>query len=379
MSLFFLAFFALYGCMHLYAFFRIRSAFHPAFPVQILLAVLMLVMTLAPFFIRIAERQGYETFARIFSVTGYGWMGLLFIFCSCSLTLDLYRLVIRAAEEVLRSDLSRMKPSAFLLFLLPFVWSCAIAAYAYSEALHIRTEHVVLQTRKLPEAVDRLRIVQISDVHLGLVVRQERLGRILAAVRAAQPDMLVSTGDLVDGQINGMPGLAEMLGSIRPRFGKYAITGNHEFYAGFAQAMDFTRHAGFTVLRGRRMDIPGVISIAGTDDPAGRSVPNEAVQTEQEILMGVPKDVFVLLLKHRPYIDKRTVGRFDLQLSGHVHRGQIFPFSLLTGLLYPVQSGYAEIGSGSRLYVSRGSGTWGPPMRFLSPPEVSVIDLVRLK
>lgn len=94
------------------------------------------------------------------------------------------------------------------------------------------------------------------------------------------------------------------------------------------------------------------------------------------MLSGLDRKMFVLLLKHRPLVDKGALGLFDLQLSGHVHKGQIFPFSIITALYYPTQAGFANLPRGSELYVSRGTGTWGPPIRFLAPPEVTVIDLV---
>jgi predicted MPP superfamily phosphohydrolase len=93
-------------------------------------------------------------------------------------------------------------------------------------------------------------------------------------------------------------------------------------------------------------------------------------------LLKVPSDRFTLLLKHRPAVDRNSLGLFDLQLSGHVHKGQIFPFNLLTYLFYPVRTGYALYPRNSALYVSRGTGTWGPPIRFLAPPEVTVIELI---
>jgi hypothetical protein len=99
--------------------------------------------------------------------------------------------------------------------------------------------------------------------------------------------------------------------------------------------------------------------------------------TEKEILSPLPAVTFTLLLKHRPIISKESIGLFDLQLSGHTHKGQIFPFSLVTRLYYPIHSGLLELVNGSHLYVSRGAGTWGPPIRFLSPPEVTVIDLIK--
>jgi len=94
------------------------------------------------------------------------------------------------------------------------------------------------------------------------------------------------------------------------------------------------------------------------------------------LLSGLPQDKFTLFLKHRPIVDQDAKGLFDLQLSGHIHKGQIFPFSIITWLYYPVNSGRMNLTDNAFLYVSRGAGTWGPPIRFLSPPEVAAIELV---
>ena len=165
-------------------------------------------------------------------------------------------------------------------------------------------------------------------------MRESRLERILSEIERAEPDILVSTGDLVDGQIDNLSGLAAMFREINPRFGKYAITGNHEFYAGLEQSMWFTEQAGFTMLRGERVDIQNILTIAGVDDPQANSFGLYRGGTEKEVLADLPDNRFVLLLKHRPLIDESSRGLFDLQLSGHVHRGQIFPFSIITGLYY---------------------------------------------
>ena len=252
----------------------------------------------------------------------------------------------------------------------------SIATYGYFEALDIRTEMVIVKTPKIPKSIGRLRVVQISDVHLGLIVREERLKSILNEVKRSEPDLLVSTGDMVDGQINSMTGLAELLREINPRYGKFAVTGNHEFYAGLENSLDFLKKAGFKVLRGETISVAGILNIAGVDDPAGKQFGLFAEVPEKRLLSTLPKGTFTLLLKHRPVVDKDARGLFDLQLSGHVHKGQIFPFSIITRLFYPVRAGEMNIIDGASLYVSRGSGTWGPPVRFLSPPEVTVIDLV---
>jgi predicted MPP superfamily phosphohydrolase len=224
--------------------------------------------------------------------------------------------------------------------------------------------------------MERFRIVQISDVHLGLIVRKERLAGIVEKIKAAGPDLLVSTGDLVDGSMDNPETLAAMLKELDVKHGKFAVIGNHEDYAGIRRSVDFIEKAGFTLVRGEAASFLPWLSIAGVDDPAGGSFGNPLQLSEKEILTQIPKDHFSLLLKHRPHVDESALGHFDLQLSGHTHKGQIFPFTLIIKSLFPIDAGRLDLQDGSTLYVSRGTGTWGPPIRFLSPPEVTVIDLV---
>ncbi len=342
----------------------------------ILIAGFMLVMIVSPILIRFSEKAGFDLFARVLSYVGYTWMGVIFLFFSFSLLIDIYRLIIAAGGFILSKDLTYLAITPRHAFFIPLVISVSIAVYGFFEAGSIRAEKLIIRSHKIPADIQRVRIAQISDVHLGLIVRESRLKHILAVVEKADPDVLVSTGDLVDGQIDNLSGPAAMFREINPRYGKYAITGNHEFYAGLDQAIRFTEQAGFTLLRGEKVDIKDVLTIAGIDDPQARYFGPYNERSEKELHAGIPDNRFALLLKHRPLLDKSSRGLFDLQLSGHVHKGQIFPFSIVTGLYYETQAGFAALAKGSSLYVSRGSGTWGPPIRFLSPPEVTIIDLV---
>ena len=129
------------------------------------------------------------------------------------------------------------------------------------------------------------------------------------------------------------------------------------------------------VLRGEGLVVHGVVNIAGVDDPAGKPFQYKDVP-EKVLLSSLPRHLFTVLLKHRPVVDKDALGLFDLQLSGHTHKGQIYPFRYLTRLAFPLYTGYHELPGNAHLYVSRGSGTWGPPIRFLTPPEVTIIELV---
>ncbi|MBE0425941.1 MAG: metallophosphoesterase [Nitrospirae bacterium] len=376
MTLFLFTFFIIYGGMHLYAFLKAKAAF--AFHARrgVLIAVWMLIMIVTPVIIHVAENAGFELFAIVMSYSGYTWMGVLFLFICVSLVIDIYRLILYVAGSVMKKDVYLFMPPANLSFFIPLLISITIGIYGYFEARNIRTERIVIKTSKIPEEFNGFKIVQVSDVHIGLIVREGRLGKIFDIVKSENPDILVSTGDLVDGQIDNLQRLAEIFRQIKPGYGKFAVTGNHEFYAGLEQALNFTEKAGFTVLRGESMEVAGIIYIAGVDDPAGKYYKNYNDVSEKELLEKLPRDKFIILMKHRPLVDEEAIGLFDLQLSGHVHKGQIFPFSLITGLYYPAQAGFEKLTDISSLYVSRGSGTWGPPIRFLSPPEVTVIELI---
>jgi uncharacterized protein len=374
--LFVVSFTLLYSLFHAYAFLRARQALSLGPGVSILLVIVMLFMLFCPIIIRLSEDAGLESAARVLANIGYTWMGLLFLFVCASLVLDFYRLTVHGIHLVVHKGLTGITLSTRMVFLAALLLSCFISAYGVYAAFDIHTEHVTLKSSKIPAGLSKIRIVQITDVHLGLIVREARLGRILDAVKKADPDILVSTGDLVDGQIDNMAVLADMLREIRPKYGKFAVTGNHEYYAGIHRSLRFTRDAGFTILRGSGTTIAEFITVAGVDDPAGRPDGDYTEISEKNLLQGYARKHFTILLKHRPVVDKDSIGLFDLQVSGHVHKGQIFPFVFAVKAFFPYVFGLYDFQHGSLMYVSRGSGTWGPPMRFLSPPEVTVIDLL---
>ena len=376
MTLFLITFFLVYGGMHLYIFAKIRGAFHLSAGANLGLIIFAVIMILAPIIVRMAERYGYESLARFMSYTGYIWMGVLLLFFTSSLLLDLYRLLIYTGGLILHRNFSHLNLSPLYAVVLPMLIALGINTYGYFEAKNIRTEQLTIKSSKIPEAVGRIRIVQISDIHIGLIVRDERLQRIVEEIKKAEPDILISTGDLVDGQLNNLLEPLTLLRELHPRYGKFAITGNHEFFAGIGQAVAFMQDAGFVVLRGEGLNVAGVLNIAGVDDPTGARYGISRMISEKTMLSGLPGQYFTLLLKHQPVVNSDAPGSYDLQLSGHTHGGQIFPFNLITRSVFPFHTGYFKLPNDSHLYVSRGAGTWGPPIRFLSPPEITVIDLI---
>jgi predicted MPP superfamily phosphohydrolase len=377
LSLFLLTFFLIYGSAHAYFLYKAQTAL--GFGWRITLAAIppLAALLCGPLITYFLEARGMEPAARAASFAGYAWMGFLFFFLWMNLALDGANLMARfltgAFGEGPRPLVVYGRPAFLALAGLSAI-SCVYGSF---EASRIRTEHLRIETDKLPGSTTRIRIAQISDVHLGLQVRHRKAEAIAELVRNARPDLFVATGDLVDGQISHLDGLSEIFREIRPPLGKFAVTGNHEFYAGIGQSLEFTRRAGFTVLRGEAVTAGGVLRIVGVDDPAARGFSAPLGLEEEELLGAGRSSLFTLLLKHRPVLSPAARGAVDLQLSGHTHNGQIFPFRFFVRIWYPLLSGLYTAKGGAALYTSRGTGTWGPPMRFLSPPEVTIIDIER--
>jgi predicted MPP superfamily phosphohydrolase len=371
MIIFLLSFLCIYGGINFYAFFRAKSVFHFSGAAEIIIIALLLLLILTPAIVRLAESLRLEAFAQAIAYVGYLWMAFIFLFFFLIVTGDILRYLSGFFYQGAGSAL--LNNFAFgLAVLLSFV----LVVYGFFDAQKIRVKQLEVPTEQILPNNGKIRIVQISDVHIGIIIREKRLQILLDAVRRYNPDILVSTGDLLDGELDHVMVLAEQFVSIKPKFGKYAIMGNHEYYVGINHALRFTKNAGFDILRDETRQVAG-INIFGMDDITGRKLGAVPDNSGFEKLLTGHHDGFVLLLKHQPVVDEKE--NFNLQLSGHTHGGQIFPFRLVTRLFFPKNYGYYSLDKNKALYVSRGAGTWGPPVRIFAPPEITVIDLTGKK
>ncbi len=375
MPLFLVLYFSIYGILHLYALRKATVSLNMSKKTTRLLGLIMLMMILAPILARVAERAGLSTGLSELAYIAFSWMGLLFIFVSVSAVIDLARLFSFVFLKLCKKRSSRRRLAGPIFFYLSLGLTLTLYGYGLFEATNLKQEHIVIESPKIPAAIGKIRIAQISDVHLGLFIRKQQLLKILNLITKAKPDLMVSTGDLIDGQPNDLRQETELLASFKPPLGKIAVTGNHEFYAGLEHSLKFTTAAGFTILQQRAKTFAH-LNVVGIDDSAVSSFHKLPSLNEAELLAALPDNKFTLLLKHRPTINPASIGLFDLQLSGHTHKGQIFPFNLITWFLYPYPAGeLTKLARGS-LYVSRGTATWGPPIRIFAPPEITIIDLV---
>jgi predicted MPP superfamily phosphohydrolase len=376
----FLAFISLYllvyGGMHAYFFVKVKTALSSGRASSVVLILFLVLMVLSPMLMwRLADFELGRAIAPIALLT-YTWMGFVFLFCSAYLLMDLYSLLLKLIGSF-APEIAALRSSHRGLTLTVVILLClCISVYGYFAAREIRVERVPVYSKKLPENIDNFRIVQISDVHLGVMIQNDWFRRVVQRINTLQPDLIVATGDIIDRHVDGAEEFSEIFSLLNANAAKYAVTGNHEFFAGIEKAVTFLQDSGFTVLRGERVTLGGWLHLVGVDDRAGDRFGGLQGSSESELLLEEPANSFTLLLKHQPIIATESVGHYDLQLSGHIHQGQIFPFIYLTRLFYPVESGMNELEKGSKLYVSRGSGTWGPPIRFLAPPEITVFDIM---
>lgn len=370
MIIFLLIFLSLYGGMNFYFFFKAKNVIHFSGKTEIIIILMMIFLILAPIIIRLAEKLDLETTARAIAYCGYLWMAFVFLFFFINVSMDLTRYFLQFFFKSFGNT-----PMKSIFLGLAILLSLSFVSYGYFDAQRIRIHKLKIYSAKLSPDVEKIRIVQLSDVHIGLIIRDKRLKSILDNVKNLKPDILVSTGDLLDGELDNVSIEAEQLAAIKPTYGKYAVTGNHEYYAGIEKALAFTKKAGFEILRDQSKKVAG-INIIGIEDLTGRK--RGLTEKNPGSFNFFPKEQineFTLLLKHQPVIQENI--NFDLQLSGHTHRGQIFPFIFFVRIFFPMKSGYHELSNNKFLYVSSGAGTWGPPVRFLAPPEITVIDVIK--
>ncbi|MDJ0382843.1 metallophosphoesterase [Streptomyces sp. G-G2] len=237
-----------------------------------------------------------------------------------------------------------------------------------------RVKRVTVPLAKLPRPAHGFRIAVVSDVHLGPILGRAHTTRIVDTVNATQPDLIAIVGDLVDGSVHDLGSAAEPLARLRARHGSFFVTGNHEYFSGAQQWVDHVRELGVHPLENARQELP-YFDLAGVNDVAGES---EGHGPDFDKALGGRDRAHrtAVLLAHQPIVIHDAVRHgVDLQLSGHTHGGQLWPGNYLAELANPTVAGLERYGD-TQLYVSRGAGAWGPPVRVGAPSDITVVELV---
>ncbi|MEU4064576.1 metallophosphoesterase [Streptomyces wedmorensis] len=236
-----------------------------------------------------------------------------------------------------------------------------------------RLKRVTVPLAKVPRAAHGYRIAVVSDIHLGPILGRAHTQRIVDTINSAQPDLIAVVGDLVDGTVENLGTAAEPLARLRARHGSFFVTGNHEYFSGADAWVDHVRELGLRPLRNERVEIAAGFDLAGVDDVAGES---EGRGPDFVRALGDRDRARAsVLLAHQPIVVHDAVRHgVDLQLSGHTHGGQLWPGGFLAELANPTVAGLERYGD-TQLYVSRGAGAWGPPVRVGAPSDITIVEL----
>jgi predicted MPP superfamily phosphohydrolase len=305
----------------------------------------------------------------------FTWMGLLFfalvLLGAADLGRALYGVLLGAPVDEERR--------AFVMRALAGVVAAGTVglggAAAYEALGPLVVKKVKVPLARLRRALDGYTIVQLSDIHVGPTIGVEFIRDMVTRVNAQNPDVVAITGDLVDGSVDELGPLVAPLADLRARDGVFFVTGNHEYYSGANEWVRFLGTLGIKVLRNERVRVREGLEIAGVDDATAHQFGIGHGADVARAMGGRDPEHAVVLLAHQPKaIAEAERHGADLVLSGHTHGGQLFPFNFLVRLQQPYVAGLHDHGR-AKIYVSRGTGYWGPPMRLGAPAEITRIEL----
>lgn len=318
--------------------------------------------------------------ASVLAWIAYPWMGITLLMFSMLVVADIIWIVLLSASIHSSTDLNPLYLQYIGIAALGL--TAVFSGRALWNAVAIaNVKRVSVSISDLPPSFDGFRVVQLSDLHIGPMLSGKWTQKIVDKVNELNPDLIVITGDLVDGSVEALRDHVAPLASLRSRHGTYFVTGNHEYYSGVEDWCAHVAQLGIRVLRNERVSITtGVsdesIDIAGVEDWYSRHRSGGA--DLQKALAGRDPHKSLLLLAHQPAALKEAAAHnVSLQLSGHTHAGQIWPFKYLVSLGQPYAQGLHRYRhSSTQIYVSAGTGFWGPPMRLGTCAEITELTLV---
>jgi uncharacterized protein len=317
---------------------------------------------------RVFERIRISAVSTVLVWTGSIWLGLMAYFVIAAAAADIVNLLIAILPGVPPIDPAISRTLGWLAVGVSF----ALIAAGFFNALHIRVRTFDLSIPKKAGSLEEFRVAMASDIHCGTIISHRRLSSIVSRLNALEPDIILLPGDVIDEDLLPVVhrNLGDILRTLRARYGVFAITGNHEFIGGADAGCRYLEEHGITVLRDRSVVVGGGVVIAGREDRSIRQFDGRNRKSVSELLHGIDRSLPVILMDHQPFhLGEAVEHNIDLQLSGHTHHGQMWPFNYITRRIYEVSWGYLKKGA-THIYVSCGAGTWGPPVRIGNTPEV---------
>jgi len=327
---------------------------------------------------RILERTHPCHFTECLTWTGSFWLAFMLFFFLIALLLDITRLLnhfFHFLPAVLYTDYVKTKQ---VIFIVSVVYTTIMVVAGYINARNPRAKELTLKVAKSGRGIKTLTISMASDIHLGTIIRKAKAKELVRLLNTPKPDLILLAGDVVDEDLAPVirDNIGEALCELKAGIGVYAITGNHEYIGGAAAAVEYLEKHCIKMLRDTAILVNGQFYLAGRDDRDKPRFTGKPRKELAEVMKDVDCSYPVILMDHQPFnLSTAADLGVDLQLSGHTHHGQIWPFNYITKAIYELSWGYKKI-KNTHFYVSSGFGTWGPPVRLGNRPEVVIIHLI---
>jgi predicted MPP superfamily phosphohydrolase len=375
--IFFSVVLSIYGLLNLYIFVRGWEVIPETTLSQTLYVVIFLSFALSFIVGRFLERAALSWISTALVWIGSFWLAAMVYFFLALVVIDVTRLahfVVPFFPDSLTSRPERTGQfvAALIVIIVLFV---VAAGYINARTPRVTTLHLAVHKNSRP--MKPLNIVAVSDIHLGTIICRHRLETIVEKVNSLRPDLVLLPGDVVDEDLGPVieQNLGETLRKIRAPLGVFAITGNHEYIGGADAACRYMVEHGITVLRDDSVKLNNGVYVVGREDRSIRQFSGKKRRSLEDLLNGIDKTCPIIVLDHQPFrLEEAASHGVDLQLSGHTHHGQLWPFNFITQKVYELSWGYKLKGS-THFYVSCGVGTWGPPVRTGNRAEIVNICL----
>ncbi|MCF7811157.1 metallophosphoesterase [bacterium] len=363
-------------------FYIYRRTMHAAAPVGMWIWVLRIILFTGILAFPIGRALIGSGFApsigKIFVWIGSFWLAVMFYGLLICLLVDLVKLIDTLTGWLPQWILDNKIRSGRLIFSISMITIIMLLTGGFIRSLYPKMPEYTVELDNLPEEIEDYRVLMFSDSHLGTIVGPKRLKRIVAQVNEQYPDLVLIVGDLLDESGAHLTWAPEYLSQIEATDGAFAVTGNHEFYAGVKEFDELLHEAGITLLMNQTTVIDGKLVLIGLEDEEGHKDFNtQKVTIKKLVKEGGSANLPIILMHHTPRrLKEAEEAGVDIMLSGHVHRGQIWPAGYIAEAVYGVKTGLSEIGT-MKFLLTTGVGTWGPPVRIGATPEIVTLVLKR--
>lgn len=374
--IFFSVVISIYTLVNVYIFFKGQNALSLYPVIQKYYTILFWIFAFSYIAGRVLEKIWLSPFSAAFTWIGSFWLAIMLYAFLFSFSADLFKFINWIFHFLPEKGSIQLMQLKFYYFIFSLLVISVVVIAGYFNAVNPRVKKLDLQIDK-KTGIEKLKIVAVSDIHLGTVISQSRVEKLVKLINRSNPDLVLFAGDVVDEDVGLVMRTKSAKGfqNIKSRYGVYAILGNHEHIGGADEAVAYLQRYNIVFLRDSMVEIAGSVVLIGREDKDMFRFSGKSRLELYQLMENVNKSKPVILLNHQPFNLQEVVkSGVDLQISGHTHHGQLWPFNYLTSAIFELSWGYKKI-KDTHFYVSSGYGTWGPRVRVGNRPEIVEINL----